>query len=808
MLDIKLLEVGYFLSKYGKKNPPAELNVDSWKDAYLSFYPKLGRDQTEQEFINRLNNVRDHFDSHLDNERRGWFDSNGKPDKLPKQYEFVLSYFKDTSVHELWAYIKPYQTSQDELHWKFDISTFRLLGRELITDRITALVELVKNSYDANSKNVFLEFFNTISKDNSKLIIRDDGFGMSALDIKNKWMTIGTDSKRKTKYTPKPFNRRVVGEKGIGRFAIDKLGLNCKIYSKTTSEKKLNLLTINWSDYENNPKTNNFNQVTNKLKSKTFHKKCSGVKISINNLHSIWTESDIDRAYKELAKLVSPFNQLYPPFNIYISSTDFEKYKNPLLVKNEAIKHSTESFDIAYDLDKNIQEMMDFKDGKLIKTTQEIRFFGPIRFRLYYFNQGAKSKFTRRTDANSQQLIDGIKIYRDGVLATPFAQHESHSEKTRDVLGIDKRRYSNFFDRFGSRDIMGIVEIQKELSPDIIDATNRQDFIDNLAYTKLKEFIIEQIAVLEKYVTYKKKLESIKVDEKLKDAKNKVESFSDDLKNLKFDLKSNKNINVEKKILELEKSARDAGIALKKGIKQQADERAQSEQKEQMYMSLMSLQTYAMEITHIIKTSLSHIKQRAEFNIKYYENPTQKERIADYNRGIMNEIDKLVEAIDFMSKYTRSDANWEEFNIKHAFDSVFSSYQPILEKNKVEIIMDIQNNLILDYNIVLFQDIITNLLNNSLKAISNNDKKLIKITATAEDEALTILFSDNGIGIPVLERNKIFEVYHTTTSEDGGNGMGLYMIKTNINAVHGSIEAIDSELNEGATLKITLPFKR
>ena len=57
MLDIKLLEVGYFLSMYGKNAPPVELKVRNWKEAYLSFYPKLGGDKTEQEFINSLNPV-------------------------------------------------------------------------------------------------------------------------------------------------------------------------------------------------------------------------------------------------------------------------------------------------------------------------------------------------------------------------------------------------------------------------------------------------------------------------------------------------------------------------------------------------------------------------------------------------------------------------------------------------------------------------------------------------------------------------------------------------------------------------------
>ena len=298
------------------------------------------------------------------------------------------------------------------------------------------------------------------------------------------------------------------------------------------------------------------------------------------------------------------------------------------------------------------------------------------------------------------------------------------------------------------------------------------------------------------------------IDEGLKDAKEVVDEFTEDLKKLKSDIKSKNTINITKKIKELEKSARDAGIAIKKGLQQQQEERKGSEQKEQMYMSLMSLQTYAMEITHIIKTSLSHIKQRAEFNIEFFNEPTQQKRIKGYNSDIMLEIDKLVEAIDFMSKYTRSDSNWEEFNIKHAFNSVFNAYSPILEKENIEIIQDIQENLYIQYNVILFEDIVKNLLNNSIKAVSKNEQKLVKVTATAEDDALTILFSDNGIGIKESDRDKIFEVYHTTTAEDGGNGMGLYMIRTNINAVNGSIRTVNSELENGATFEIVLPFKR
>ena len=98
------------------------------------------------------------------------------------------------------------------LKWRFDVSTFRLIGRELITDRITALFELVKNCYDANATKVSIQFLDVANGLNSKIIIADNGIGMSLDDIKNKWMVVGTASKRTEKVSPPPFNRKYVGK--------------------------------------------------------------------------------------------------------------------------------------------------------------------------------------------------------------------------------------------------------------------------------------------------------------------------------------------------------------------------------------------------------------------------------------------------------------------------------------------------------------------------------------------------------------------------------------------------------------------
>ena len=136
------------------------------------------------------------------------------------------------------------------LHFKFDVSTFRLLGRELITDRITALFELVKNCYDANANKttILFENVNPISP-NGRIIIEDDGIGMTYKDLRDKWMVIGTSSKRRNKLSPAPYYRSVAGKKGVGRFAVDKLGAKLVLKTKKKGSDVWECLETDWSQY-------------------------------------------------------------------------------------------------------------------------------------------------------------------------------------------------------------------------------------------------------------------------------------------------------------------------------------------------------------------------------------------------------------------------------------------------------------------------------------------------------------------------------------------------------------------------------
>lgn len=233
----------------------------------------------------------------------------------------------------------------NSLRWRFDVNTFRLLGRELITDRVTAVFELVKNCYDANATEVLVDFVNVGSKNlEKKIIIKDNGIGMSFIDIRDKWMVVGTNSKRTSLYSDEPFNRKFVGEKGIGRFAVDKLGEKLLIRTKQKNDSNWLCVKIDWDEYEAisdkskiSKQLSLFTEVENKNYYEEGTLKETGTELILSKISDFWSENDIERLYKKLSKLVSPFYPVNPPFNIRINSNEFKSFSNKI-VKADPIK--------------------------------------------------------------------------------------------------------------------------------------------------------------------------------------------------------------------------------------------------------------------------------------------------------------------------------------------------------------------------------------------------------------------------------------------------------------------------------------
>ena len=139
---------------------------------------------------------------------------------------------------------------REYLPFEFSGKMARLLGRESVSSDVAAIFELVKNAYDADATIVKISFLNfSIDSDEKPVIvIEDNGIGMSFNDFQENWLVIGTYSKDRHQRTKK--GRRVVGNKGIGRFATEKLAVKTKLISNAIQESDTITFDVNWEDYE------------------------------------------------------------------------------------------------------------------------------------------------------------------------------------------------------------------------------------------------------------------------------------------------------------------------------------------------------------------------------------------------------------------------------------------------------------------------------------------------------------------------------------------------------------------------------
>lgn len=703
------------------------------------------------------------------------------------------------------------------LHFKFDVSTYRLLGRELITDRITALFELVKNCYDANSENVNLTFENVNKLSPlSKIIIQDDGLGMTFEDIRNKWMVIGTSSKRRSRTSPAPYNRIVAGKKGVGRFAVDKLGGKLVMKTKRKDSSVWHCLETDWSKYaeeEDRQLKINFDEVAdnqklftdidNKYWTEPAELGIQGTKLEISSLNDNWLETDVLRAFRELSKIVRPISNVKYPFNIQFHVPEYQALDNKT-VESIVLTKATLSYVLKYRLDADTntyyQEYLEENQGDLLVKEKEAEVFGPIGFSIYYYDQESKKGF-------SKDERDGIKIYRDGIIATPFAEYKSRGDEKKDLFGIDKRRYSGFFEKLSTRDIIGWVDITDELNPEIKDSTNRQDFVDNKEWSCLKEFVINQIHQIELYLKHKKDNRKKENAERLKKADNDI----DDIKQKISRIKSQSLFGSSEMETELNEITSRLG-EIKQNVLESSKDYEQMEedrrQQENIMFSLVSLQAYAGQISHILRISIGIIKRSAEFVTKWVPSGEKNEKSVTHSKRIFDEMNNLSKAMNFMLSYAEDDSTFEFFKIKDAVSELFEDrYKYLFEEENIKTEYIVDDDFDLSYNKKAFQDMFGNLIDNSVKALRNIQDKRIRCTAYRENNKLIILFSDNGCGVPPENRDRIFDVFYTTTADLGGAGLGLYIVKTRLNSIKGTISLERSEFEPaGATFKIVIPL--
>jgi signal transduction histidine kinase/anti-sigma regulatory factor (Ser/Thr protein kinase) len=411
----------------------------------------------------------------------------------------------------------------------------QLLGDQLIGSAKLAVFELVKNAYDADASHVRV-ILRRLRSPSPEITVIDDGEGMSLATIRDVWLVPGDDHREKEraaqKRSPK-FGRLPLGEKGVGRFAVHKLGDQITLVTRAAGEMEC-VVKINWPELLQHEFLDRAFVTVREREPKIFADDKTGTVINISSLRETsWTRRDVRDLYRQLTSIASPFGKYSSDFNVRVEVPDEPTYLNDLPDTSELVRsapwHFTFSFDgttfqYTYEFRgvpgisarPRIVERPEFplqvlprlepddldpsggakrkRPKKITADSAMLRGVGPIKGEFYVFDRDrevlsklAGSRFVERfLDQNG-----GVRVYRDGIRVY------NYGEPGDDWLGLDLRRVNIPTKNISRNIILGAIELDLGQSSSLREKTNREGFVESAAFDRFRQIVLGALGVLE-----------------------------------------------------------------------------------------------------------------------------------------------------------------------------------------------------------------------------------------------------------------------------------------------------------------------
>jgi len=672
--------------------------------------------------------------------------------------------------------------------FRVDLRLFSELGERLISRDEIAIVELVKNAYDADAKIV-----EVVINEGRSIEVRDDGTGMNREEIEMGWLTLGTGIKRKNKWTHS--GRRVLGEKGLGRLAVLRLGEKVTIFTKK-NESPCYRLIMDWSEAKKNlievyTPVDKMKVVTDEIKEneKFLLTSIQGTTINIENLLSEWNGKKVEKLRHFLGRLVEPEisnspcftiylvidgkrNEILPPetitknYNYYLKAEVDDKgnYKGNLQINIES-ERTQEEFQgkiIPWELENGEEKYWkDVKDGGI----------GPFRFTLRVWDLDVLEKGLKR------DLKDwtGISLVRNSFRVV---------QPDIDWIGLNLRRVQNPTMRLSTNQLIGSVFILSDTNPHIVDKTDREGVVENDAVLILKESVNQLMNILEQ------KRRKIRKGKTL--TKGAIFHYLDTtpVKQIAQTLPP-----IQKKGLEEIISNIDAFKDLL----------------EEWILGRDRMATMGMlggRLIHEARNALMKINDNYPLLEKYIDDldsPAKVHIIRMVEGGRV--LSKIFNELDPFLKFSR--IRKEKVYPRHVVESLEFLFGPEIRKQRIKIVNNISSDINFKAGSTDIYVVLANILDNSVYWLAKESKretKVIEFRGTEIDNKLILEIADSGPGINPDIKDIIFEAGFTTKLN--GTGLGLAIVKDIIDFYGGKIVALDDKALGGALLHIELPYEK
>lgn len=687
------------------------------------------------------------------------------------------------------------------------------IGRDLIQDPYAAIVELVKNAYDADASKVTVEFNNICDK-KFQVIVSDDGHGMSNDTVVNKWMVPSTNDKQTRKISPS--GRIMQGRKGIGRYASSILGN--ELFLETVCENKKTSLYVDWDSFE---KAEYLDDVEILIETKDSQE-TSGTKLTITgNEQSLsdWNEKQFDKLNSELKKLKSPIKDNTSKdnqFDIYLYIHGFSEQIDkeikiepyPLFELYDYKISGTINADgkgkLTYSLQKarnSTTENLDFDFGTKTQC-------GCVEFdiRVYdreptaidaLINRGLKDEsgnYVGKLEA--RRLLDqnnGVGVYRNGFRIRPLGDSDY------DWLKLNEARVQNPSKKIGSNQVIGTVKIESEDISNLKEKSARDGLIDNEAYKNLIKLTQEVISKLEeRRFLYRKQAGLSRPTLKIETEFEKLFSFE----SLKSDVqKTLKTGNVDSNTTAAVLTAIDESEKEKNKIIQSIKATFA------IYQGQATLGKIINVILHEGRKPLTFFKNQIPILNYYYEQysngnvdslPEIAKKMQDFSFN-SNIIVQLFSKIDPLAAGKRGSKR--PVNLKTELFSAWSIFNNDYRDISFEVKEDTDTSLICWKQDIY--SVFTNLIENSVFWIHEKNSKTKKIEIiihTDDNEIQYIDYRDTGPGIEPshIESGIIFEPEFSTKPH--GTGLGLSIAGEAAKRMGFNLKALTS--NTGAYFRL------
>ena len=696
---------------------------------------------------------------------------------------------------------------------------FAALGADLITNDIVAVLELVKNSYDAFARNVWVSFGK--DEEGTFLEIKDDGIGMTAEIIRNVWFVVASPFKEENSFVERAGRkRRVVGEKGLGRLSTARLGGRLNMITQAANNPCFEI-RVDWTGIFESESIDNSAVKIDEIQNLVSPFGESGTRIRIYDLREQWGENRIADLRDNLARLASPFDAFddFAMFltepkqadreEIKIESPEFlskPKYSLRGDVDDEGNITATYTFlpldkgqserqkEIEHSWGKIIGDAAYGEAGSNTNLTGSGATCGVFSFeiRVWDIDQEGRQEIEQRFNFKANQVRKnirahkGISIYRDGILVLP------KSEAGRDWLGLDLRRVSKVGTRLSTNQLVGYVSITADDNPEIKDTSDRERLASSKAVDEFEAILKSAVGLLEN----ERDLDRSKPNDK---------KYTTDL----FSELSLGNLVVEANLLVTEGGDAEEIIpSITKESEKLESVRKTLEKHFVNYSRLATVGAIAQMLIHEIRSRTTIIGMFLEFVKEKLLSLSDKNLNRKYERA-----EKAVYALEHLADTFSPLANRNfrrgkrscvlECQIKECLELAKG-----ISKYKIQYeVPDSNTEVAVDPGEL--DAILINLIDNAIYWMIDTPKgeRKLLFTLNVPDNEMRVRVSvqDSGPGILGDNPEKVF--WPGVTSKPNGIGMGLTVASELVGKYGGKMAVETARKNAGATFFFDLPLK-